>query len=111
MLKRTILIAPLVATCLLLSSHAAEASEPGFGAVTVGPPFFGTGDPTNPGSTQPAVHVAQENDAWTSVVSGNLILPIAYKAHMKKGYIIDFNFGRRPDRPFARRTQPEPGRP
>jgi hypothetical protein len=34
MLKRTILIAPLVATCLLLSSHAAEASEPGFGAVT-----------------------------------------------------------------------------
>ena len=94
MLKKTLFAAPLVAGCLLLSGHAAEASEPEFGTVTVGPPFFGAGDPTSPGSTQPTVHVALENDAWTSVVPGGLTLPIAYKAHMKKGYIIDYNFGR-----------------
>jgi hypothetical protein len=55
---------------------------------------LGAGDPAKPGSTQPTVHVAWENDAWTSVVPGDLTLPITYKAHMKKGYIIDHNFGR-----------------
>jgi hypothetical protein len=94
MLNKTLLISPFVASCLLLSGHAAEASEPEFGTVTVGPPFLGASDPSKPGSTQPTVHVAMENDAWTSVVPGDLALPIAYKAHMKKGYIIDFKFGR-----------------
>jgi hypothetical protein len=94
MLKKTLFAAPLVAGCLLLSGDAAEASKPEFGTVTVGPPFLGAGDPAKPGSTQPTVHVAWENDAWTSVVPGDLTLPITYKAHMKKGYIIDHNFGR-----------------
>jgi hypothetical protein len=94
MSTKTLLIFPFVAICLLLSGHAAEASEPEFGTVTVGPPFLGASDPAFPGSTQPTVHVALENDAWTEVVPGDLALPIAYKAHMKKGYIVDFKFGR-----------------
>ncbi|MCI0437901.1 MAG: hypothetical protein L0177_02075, partial [Chloroflexi bacterium] len=94
MSTKILLVSLFVAGCLLLSGHAAEASEPEFGTVTVGSPFFGVGDATSPGATQPAVHVAFENDVWTEVVAGNLSLPVAYEAHMKKGYIVDFNLGR-----------------
>lgn len=94
MLKRTLFSTSLLASSLLLSGHAAEASMPEFGTVTAGPPFFGAEHPTSPGASQPTVHVARENDTWTRVEAGNLIVPITYTAHMEKGYIIDFNFGR-----------------
>ena len=118
MLKKTFFCRSLVASSLLLSGHAAEASLPEFGTVTAGPPFFGAEHPTSPGASQPTVHVARENDIWTRVEAGNLIVPITYTAHMKKGYIIDFNFGRlnglaqrsgKPDRSANRRAQSEHG--
>ena len=97
MLKRTPIISLFVITFVLLGGHQARASEPQFGTVTVGAPFFGASDPALHGSNQPIVRVTYANGAWTAIVPGNLPLPIAYEARMKKGYIVNAKFGR-PDR-------------
>ena len=85
MLRRTCITASLLSITLLLSGHATQASEPEFGSVTLGFDF---------GLSPPAVHVARDGDAWTEVIPGELTLGIVYEAHMKKGYIVNHDFGR-----------------
>jgi hypothetical protein len=87
----------LVVSFVLLAGYQARAGEPQFGTVTVGAPFFGASDPALPGSSQPTVHVSYASGTWTAIAPGNLPLPIAYEARMKKGYIVNAKFGR-PDR-------------
>ena len=85
MLRCTCITASLFSIALLLSGHAAEASEPEFGSVSLS---------FDVGLSPPAVHVARDGDAWTEVRLGDLTFGIVYEAHMEKGYIVNHEFGR-----------------